>query len=302
MVMAGGGRSSRHYRAGPRGESVRRIRVHSVESRQLSPTGDRELLRESRRSPCRTSAHVRTHLPPRRRHRRVRHAGRRRQGQGAEGGGRARHRLRRRRARLPHPRAHRRGRRRGVPRPQEPPLHAGRRPARAEGGHRRQDPPRLRATRSTAARCWSPTAASTPSTTPSRRCSTRATRCCCPRRTGPPTPSRSPLAGGDAGRDRRPTSHRVPGHASTSSRRPARRAPRRSCSCRRPTPPARCTRRAEVEAIGEWAVEHGIWVVTDEIYEHLTYGDHEFYVDADARARAGRPRASCSTAWPRPTP
>ena len=33
---------------------------------------------------------------------------------------------------------------------------------------------------------------------------------------------------------------------------------------------------ADVEAIGRWAVEHGIWVVTDEIYEHLTFGDHEF--------------------------
>jgi aspartate aminotransferase len=33
---------------------------------------------------------------------------------------------------------------------------------------------------------------------------------------------------------------------------------------------------AEVEAIGRWAVERGIWVVTDEIYEHLTYGDHAF--------------------------
>ena len=32
----------------------------------------------------------------------------------------------------------------------------------------------------------------------------------------------------------------------------------------------------EVRAIGEWAVEHGIWVITDEIYEHLTYGDHRF--------------------------
>ena len=30
----------------------------------------------------------------------------------------------------------------------------------------------------------------------------------------------------------------------------------------------------EVEAIGRWAVERGIWVITDEIYEHLTYGDH----------------------------
>jgi aspartate aminotransferase len=27
----------------------------------------------------------------------------------------------------------------------------------------------------------------------------------------------------------------------------------------------------QVEAIGRWAVEHGLWVVTDEIYEHLTY-------------------------------
>ena len=33
----------------------------------------------------------------------------------------------------------------------------------------------------------------------------------------------------------------------------------------------------EVEAIGRMgACEHGIWVVTDEIYEHLTYGPHEF--------------------------
>jgi aspartate aminotransferase len=29
--------------------------------------------------------------------------------------------------------------------------------------------------------------------------------------------------------------------------------------------------RDQVEAIGRWAVEHGIWVVADEIYEHLTY-------------------------------
>jgi aspartate aminotransferase len=29
--------------------------------------------------------------------------------------------------------------------------------------------------------------------------------------------------------------------------------------------------REQVEAIGRWALEHGIWVITDEIYEHLTY-------------------------------
>jgi aspartate/methionine/tyrosine aminotransferase len=33
---------------------------------------------------------------------------------------------------------------------------------------------------------------------------------------------------------------------------------------------------AEIRAIGSWAVEHGIWVVTDEIYEHLVYGDAVF--------------------------
>jgi len=32
----------------------------------------------------------------------------------------------------------------------------------------------------------------------------------------------------------------------------------------------------EVEAIGRWAVERDVWVITDEIYEHLTYGDHRF--------------------------
>ena len=31
---------------------------------------------------------------------------------------------------------------------------------------------------------------------------------------------------------------------------------------------------AEIEAIGNWAATHGIWVLTDEIYEHLTYDDH----------------------------
>ena len=35
-------------------------------------------------------------------------------------------------------------------------------------------------------------------------------------------------------------------------------------------------RPAEVEAIGQWALERGLWVITDEIYEHLVYGDAEF--------------------------
>ena len=33
--------------------------------------------------------------------------------------------------------------------------------------------------------------------------------------------------------------------------------------------------RDQVEAIGRWAVEHGIWVIADEIYEHLVYDGAE---------------------------
>ena len=32
----------------------------------------------------------------------------------------------------------------------------------------------------------------------------------------------------------------------------------------------------QVREIGQWAVERGLWVVTDEIYEHLVYGDARF--------------------------
>jgi aspartate aminotransferase len=33
--------------------------------------------------------------------------------------------------------------------------------------------------------------------------------------------------------------------------------------------------RAEIEALGRWALERGLWVVTDEIYEHLVYAGAE---------------------------
>ena len=35
--------------------------------------------------------------------------------------------------------------------------------------------------------------------------------------------------------------------------------------------------RAAMAAIGVWADQHGLWVVTDEIYEHLVYGDARFH-------------------------
>ena len=62
---------------------------------------------------------------------------------------------------------------------------------------------------------------------------------------------------------------------------------------RRGLPAASRSRRS-----ARWAAEHDLWVVTDEIYEHLVYGDAEM-VDRSRTAPARR--SSCSTASPRPT-
>jgi len=35
--------------------------------------------------------------------------------------------------------------------------------------------------------------------------------------------------------------------------------------------------REEIAAIGQWAVDRGLWVLTDEIYEHLVYGGAEHH-------------------------
>ncbi|ACY99885.1 aminotransferase class I and II [Thermomonospora curvata DSM 43183] len=35
--------------------------------------------------------------------------------------------------------------------------------------------------------------------------------------------------------------------------------------------------RDQIAEIGRWAAEQGLWVITDEIYEHLVYGDAEFH-------------------------
>ena len=45
--------------------------------------------------------------------------------------------------------------------------------------------------------------------------------------------------------------------------------------CSPSNPTGAVASREEVEAVGRWAVEHGLWVVADEIYEHLVYGDAE---------------------------
>lgn len=46
------------------------------------------------------------------------------------------------------------------------------------------------------------------------------------------------------------------------------------------------TREQTVE-IGRWAAEHGLWVITDEIYEHLVYGGAEFTSIATAVPELG---------------
>jgi aspartate/methionine/tyrosine aminotransferase len=45
--------------------------------------------------------------------------------------------------------------------------------------------------------------------------------------------------------------------------------------------------RAEVTAVADWAGEHGIWVVTDEIYQRLVYGDARFVSLPAAASRPG---------------
>ena len=47
--------------------------------------------------------------------------------------------------------------------------------------------------------------------------------------------------------------------------------------------------RDEIEAIGQWAVSKGIWVLTDEIYEHLVYGGAEHHSMPVVVPGAGRP-------------
>ena len=204
---------------------------------------------------------------------------------------------------FPTPAAHRRGRRRGLPRPEEPPVHAGRRACPScKEAIAAKTAARLRRRRHRRARCSSPTAASTPSTTPSPTLLDPGDEVLLPAPYWTTYPEPIALAGGvpvvlptDETTGFRVTVDQLEAAAH-------RRAPRRSCSCRRRTPPAPCTRATRSRPSAAGRVEHGIWVITDEIYEHLTYGDHRFTLDARARARAAPTAASCSTAWPRPTP
>jgi aspartate aminotransferase len=50
----------------------------------------------------------------------------------------------------------------------------------------------------------------------------------------------------------------------------------------------------EVAAIGRWAASHGIWVITDEIYQHLVYGDAIFSSLPDVAPEAAATTIICS--------
>ena len=160
-------------------------------------------------------------------------------------------------------------------RPAQPQVHADARAPRAAGSHRGEDRPRLRL-RGRAE--------------PGRRHQRRQARGV-QRVPDPARPGRRGDAaravldhlsrGGEAGRrrSRRGASRReVGGFRVTVEQLEAARTPRTKALRVRVAeqPDRRGVPRAEVEAIGRWAAGHGIWVVTDEIYEHLTYGDHEF--------------------------
>ncbi len=56
----------------------------------------------------------------------------------------------------------------------------------------------------------------------------------------------------------------------------------------------------EIRAIGAWVEEHELWVLTDEIYEHLVYDDIETG-SLPVLCPSWPTAASSSTASPRPT-
>ena len=88
---------------------------------------------------------------------------------------------------------------------------------------------------------------------------------------------------------------------SSSSRPRAPTGPRCSSSSRPSNPTGAVYSAEQIRAIGDWAVEHGLWVLTDEIYEHLVYDDAEFASMPVAGARSSPTTASSSTASRRPT-
>ena len=68
----------------------------------------------------------------------------------------------------------------------------------------------------------------------------------------------------------------VPGHARAPRRRADRQRTKALVFVSPSNPTGSVYTPEEIEAIARWAVHHDVWVITDEIYEHLTYDDHRF--------------------------
>ena len=167
-----------------------------------------------------------------------------------------------------------------------PPLFAHRWPARTARGDRRQDRGGTRADGSRLPSSGDQRRENRRWPTPSPCCVTPATKCWSRPPTGPPTPSRSPWPGGVSVVI---TQRRVERLSGIGRQLEAARTERTKVllfvSPSNPT--GAVYPRAEIEAIGQWALEAGIWVLTDEIYEHLVYGGRA-PLDAGTGPRAGR--------------
>ena len=91
------------------------------------------------------------------------------------------------------------------------------------------------------------------------------------------------------------------------STRPSRRRPSGSCSTRRATRRAPPTRKAELKALTDVLMRKHphVWVLTDDMYEHLLYDDHMFYTPAQVEpglyertlTMNGFSKAYCMTGW-----
>ncbi len=185
-------------------------------------------------------------------------------------------------------------------RPEEPPLQ---RPVRVCRSCARRSPP---------TRPNTPGMSSPPPTCRSRTAASRRSTTHCPRSSNPGDevllpapywtsyPEQVKLAGGVTVPVVTDVRGRVQDDRRRDSRPRAPIAPRCSSSPRRRTRPGRCTTEDEIRAIGEWVTEHGIWVLSDEIYHDFVYDDAALRVDlplraaraADHRERARR-RPTC---------
>ena len=175
-------------------------------------------------------------------------------------------------------------------------------PARAEGGHRRQDPARLGLRGRCPARSLVTNGGKHAVYNTFEALLNPGDEVLLPAPYWTTYPEPIALAGGAPVVLPTDESTGLPGHRRPARGGPHRRPPRPWCSCRRRTRPGAVYPEAEVRGhrrVGRRARHLGRHR-RDLRAPHLRRP--RVHLDADRRARAGRPRASCSTAWPRPTP